>query len=630
MSSESEKVTCDNVTEEPDGPLVDQERKFEELVSLERLRKTWKSVRREAKEHLVRDPIDCLDWAVTVGATLDQIRDDLLSGSYVPGSPTRYEAGKSKGSYRIMTVPNLRDALVYRLLSDAALDLALPAKVPGAYFSRRHHRTAVGRTFSLEEDPYLYFFQIWLRYQEYRTRTLMNEPYEILVVADITNYFDSISHELLMEYLSPLGLPRKAVALLGRLLEALKPLTGHSPNPRIGIPVDGFDCSRQLAHVFLFEHDRRIVDVYGENRYVRWMDDQSIGAQSETEARHIVNQLTRSLSSQRLTLNAGKTKFLSTSMVVSHFLLDENEQLSNWEEKHKPRLPEGLREAREEFETMCGSILGGQNVGQGNWDKVLKRMYGIAGRVGSDVLDYRMYDDLVDYPHLADRIFLTLAARNEAEKLISLFDRYVCSGESLFEDSEAAFFESSLRLSPAIEMEEVLRKLAHAFVLGQRPYRLQSAYGKASAVLCLYWFDTSPEELLSLFEPDRARSLPAVVARAWAATVSGRRRPLLAEVQGKLVGHPSDDVAKLLRFLADLFSGRVADVGAYASQKPKWPASGEFFDTRAWLQLELISKAGSDELRKRAKNDLCRFRELAESIPEKRTLARIESELTPL
>jgi hypothetical protein len=38
-----------------------------------------------------------------------------------------------------------------------------------------------------------------------------------------------------MEYVAPLGLPRKAIALLGRLLDTLKPTSGHSPNPRVGI-----------------------------------------------------------------------------------------------------------------------------------------------------------------------------------------------------------------------------------------------------------------------------------------------------------------------------------------------------------------------------------------------------------
>ena len=56
-------------------------------------------------------------------------------------------------------------------------------------------------------------YEIWLRYNEYRSRTFLTEPYSCLVVADITNYFDSIQHDLLIEYLAPLGLPRKAMGV---------------------------------------------------------------------------------------------------------------------------------------------------------------------------------------------------------------------------------------------------------------------------------------------------------------------------------------------------------------------------------------------------------------------------------
>ena len=103
----------------------------------------------------------------------------------------------------------------------------------------------------------------------------------------------------------------------------------------MGIPVDDLDCSRQLAHVFLFEHDRRIADQFGEDHYVRWVDDQNIGVRSETEARHIVNAVTRSLSAQRLTLNSGKTRFLSKDDVIHHFQLDANERINGWDETFK-------------------------------------------------------------------------------------------------------------------------------------------------------------------------------------------------------------------------------------------------------------------------------------------------------
>jgi hypothetical protein len=339
------------------APETDEER-FRQLFELSRLRKTWMHVRKELKDMDLRDVIDCFDWATKIEKTLSKIREDVISGRYQPLPPTRYELGKSKGSFRFMTIPNIRDSLIYRHIADAALERAGIHAIKGAYFSRRRASNPVGTRAEPNADPYDGFFKIWLRYNEYRTRTLLNAPYEVLVTTDISNYFDSIEHDLLIEYLAPLGLPRKAVAILGRLLEMLKPTAGHSPNPRVGLPVDELDCSRQLGHLFLFEHDHNVIRALGdggEDRYVRWMDDQNIGALSVTDARRIVNLLTRSLQRQRLTLNAGKTKFLSPDEVVIEFHLESNESLTNWEDRWKKKGFKPKAESAREVETIWGN-----------------------------------------------------------------------------------------------------------------------------------------------------------------------------------------------------------------------------------------------------------------------------------
>lgn len=562
-----------------------------------------------------------------VEATLPQIHRSLMSGEYIPSPPTRYELAKSHGSYRIVTVPNIRDALVYRLLCDEVLELALPSKAPGAFFSRHHAKTPVGRTFSLDDDPYLRFFDIWLRYQEYRTQTMMNQPYEVLVVSDITNFFDSISHDLLFEYLSPLGLPRKAVGLLGRILEVLKPTAGHSPNPGLGIPVDEYDCSRQLAHVFLFEHDHRMASKFGEENYVRWMDDQNVGTLTETAARRVVNELTRSLSSQRLTLNAAKTLFLAQDEVIQHFQLDANGKLTQWDERFSKRLPRHLKSGRTELEALWQDISASPSAHKGHWDKILKRVYAFAAKVDSPLLDERMYEDMVNYPDLHSRIMLSLARRNEGEKLLNLFTRYCGSDECLFEATEAQFFEACLFLDATPSQEREIRKLASDFAKGKAKGQCARPYGKASALLCLYWFNASANVMYRMFCNDEVISLPSPVVRAWAACIVARVPELLPAVQAKLVGNPSSDVARLSNFLSELFTGTITDVGAYRNQKSRWPKPGMFYDARAWLQLELIAQARSPQLASTARSDVRTFARLARTRQELRALKRITQKL---
>lgn len=596
---------------------------FESLFSLKGLRQTWRTLRRESRQLEIRDVLDWADWSVTLDASLDQLRAELLAGSYSPSPPTRYEVGKSKGSYRLITALNIRDALVYRHLCDHAYEKALPSKIPGAYFSRRHSAAPVGNTFSLRGDAYYRSFEVWLRYHEYRSRTLLSGIYDVLVVTDIANYFDSISHNILLEYLAPLGLPRKAMGLLGKLLESFKPPTGHSPNPRIGLAQDELDCSRELAHIFLFEHDRRIAEEVGEDNYVRWMDDQNIGAENISQAKRVVNTLTRSLSTQRLTLNDGKTIFLNPHGVAVHFQLEANTQLNKFEHRHNNFTRYSPPKAKQDFEETWAALSGGEHVDTGNWNKVLKRAYGLATRVNSELLESRSLGDLTEYPHLAPRIFQYFAKRDQSEGLLTLFEDYCNSNANLFEATEASFLESALLLDLTPSMSLKYLKLARDFAKGYFSGQTGRPLGRSSAILVLYWLGETAAGLAALYSSPATLKLPKEVARAWLTCSTARRLRSLELVRAELFGHPSDDVSRMARFLKELINGNIADMGNYKSLKSRWPMAGRFYDARAWLIFDLASRSSNSKLRQKLTTDLGSFSKYARTRQENHVLSRI-------
>jgi hypothetical protein len=600
---------------------------FEELFEPARLRKTATAIRKEVRLLRARDVVDWIDWLVSLEGSLSSLSQEVISGVYVPSAPTRYELGKSHGAFRVITAFNMRDAIVYRHICDEALERAMPTKVAGAFFSRRHSATPIGNTLTLSPDDYHTFFEIWLKFNQYRAHTLLNNAYRVLVVTDITNYFDSIQHDLLVEYLSPFQLPRKAVGLLGRLLEAFKPTAGHSPNPRVGIAVDELDCSRELAHLFLFEHDSRIAAEFGEQNYVRWLDDQNIGVRSMSEARKVVNTLTRSLSSQRLTVNAGKTKFLTPAEVLQHFQLDANEEIDQWEQHFRAVGPINLAQARQELRDVWNRISVGDHVGVGNWAKILKRMYAAATKADSDLFEARALEHLIEHSELDERIFQYFARRNKGNQLLKLFSDYCTTGENLFEATESVFFESVLLLNPGPRLAVRIRTLASLFATGRALGQSGKPLGRASAILALYWFGEPGWRLQALFDSDAARHLPKEVARAWIATTIALRPTLLREVQSKLVGHDSDDVARLSSFLSGLQSGTVKKMGNYKSQKSRWPLPGKYYDARSWLLLHIASSTPDRVLRSQLKHDFRGFQALARTFPEKRTALRIHRRL---
>ncbi len=608
-------------------PILGQDEVFEQLFSVQALGRTWSTLRREFRFTIARDVVDWTDFVLAINRTLPEIRRTVIEGSYVPSPVTRFESGKASGSFRVITSLNVRDALVFRHISDHALSLAVPNQVPGAYFSRRHSPTPVGRLLDGNPDPSDRFFAIWLRYNQYRSRTLLNGPYEVLVVTDITNYFESVQHELLFEYLAPLGLPRKAVGLLGRLLEAFRPESGHSASPAVGLPLDELDCARELAHIFLFEHDRRIVTQYGEGAYVRWMDDQNIGARSLAEARQIVNCMTRSLSEQRLTLNAGKTQFLSPEEVVVHFHLDTNEELDSWWEQLNKAGGKTSVLRRRRLEELWFQAIGGQAAEQGNWDKVLKRFYAYATRANCGFMEERALIDLVAYPHLAERIFSYFTRRGKGRELTGLMQTYMNSGENLFEETETRFFESLLLLDADEDLESELRQFTTDFAQGALPNQTDRPLGRSSALIASYWFGADSNTIRSVFTPDNAISLPKEVARSWFAVSVATNPELMDELLGALFGHPSDDLLRLVRFLQELMSGRLNTLGNYRNLKERWPMPGRYYDARTWLILELGSHANNGVLKNRLCGDLEHFSRHVYTMQERRIYQRVRERL---
>ena len=255
------------------------------LFSMPKLRRTWKQLRKELARTGTRDCIDYLDIDTDSERWLSKTRKAVLSGAYTPQHPSWFEVAKRNGAYRTVTRPALRDVLVFRHICDGIYDVACALEPPGAFFSRRHGTTRIGKKVDSEDEDgieYEGFFQVWMRYKAYREHIGLTKPHRVVVVSDISNYFDSIQHALLIEQLAPLGIARQTLGLLGRFLDVLRPPSGDSPTPAVGLPVDEFECARTLAHIFLFEHDRRMERLVGSASYVRWMDDQTFGVSTTT------------------------------------------------------------------------------------------------------------------------------------------------------------------------------------------------------------------------------------------------------------------------------------------------------------------------------------------------------------
>jgi hypothetical protein len=196
---------------------------FRTLFSLPRLKATWKELRKELSKVQVRDCLDYLEIDLESESWLRQTRDKILNGTYHPQHPGRFEVAKSNGAFRVITLPGIQDVLVYRHICNDIYRRAKPAEPPGAYFSRRFRMEPVGQKIDdISSFDYLTFFHVWIRYNNYRKLLSLSGLFRAVLVTDITNYFDSVQHSLLLEYLAPFGVPRQALGTLGKLLDVLR------------------------------------------------------------------------------------------------------------------------------------------------------------------------------------------------------------------------------------------------------------------------------------------------------------------------------------------------------------------------------------------------------------------------
>jgi hypothetical protein len=567
---------------------------FNKLWSVSRVFKTWKALRKGLRRADARDCLDYLEFDLFAEEKIQALKKRIVGGTYNPTVAGMFQLAKRQGAYRVMSILTAEDALVYRHLTDSIFRNARQFEPPGVFFAQAQATVPVGPELTALTGQHADFYEsawkLWMQYHQYRTKTLLTQIHRVLVVTDITNYFESVQHELLLEYLAPLGLPRKSVGLLGKLLENFKPDSGYSPSPRVGLPVDQHDCSRALAHIFLFEHDRRLINAVGKNNYARWMDDQNFGVSSETEARKLISKLTDSLSQQRLVLNVGKTKFLDPDEVSQEFHLASNELLDDIEMQiDKGQSAKTLRKELRSAWSFAKRL-----EGVGHWDKIVKRFYTVTGKLSSNLFLSDSYGNLIRNPTLAPKIFEYFSALNKYDELLDLFQTFVQNGESVYESVEASFFENILCTNIPDSSRGRYRQFVQSW-LSDAKLGSSRPYSRGSAALCLYWLGDrrSIGKIQNLLENG--------VATYQATTIRGLLASLVAlspeSVDQTIMLCSKFGYAEVSSFAELLLKiGSRSDIDCtLAKVTPRRPAmSGkDIFEARTWLRLEILSTAKS-------------------------------------
>lgn len=423
------------------------------VINVSRLKSTWKYKVREAmRRQSIPDPLEHLDFHTKLDAMCRSIESEVYAGSYIPQPPTRLLAEKSRGLCRQLVIPTVKDALILQTLSDALWgEIRSKAPSENAYYAPSDHQFSKARRGHSREYGSL---NAWIAFQERIFGFTSRKPY--IVITDVANYFDFISHEHLRNVLADLSLAREHS--LDLLLYALSYMTwqpDYMPRIAIGLPQANLDAPRLLAHSFLFDVDKVLLSKRVE--FARYMDDIDIGVDSISEAKEVLRDLDLSLQTRQLRLNSGKTKIMSEAEARQHFKIRENALLDNLASRIDLKLRAGIS-LTTEAKLICWALERGlrdDHFISGNGDKILKRLINLGRQSKCEIADKPFWFIIVRFPSLRSTALAWWLESADPEQKLSLIAEFLEDGgivdDAAVIDVAVALTACRLTKSPAVE-----------------------------------------------------------------------------------------------------------------------------------------------------------------------------------
>lgn len=218
----------------------------------------------------------------------DELLESIRQGKYKPQPVRRKEIPKPDGGIRKLGIPTVVDRIIQQAIAQQLTPIYEPK------FSETSYGYRPGRSAQ----------QAIERVKEYAEK-----GYAQAVLVDLSKYFDTLNHELLMNLLRKDIQDKRVTELIKKYLRAGVMENGLVIETREGSPQGG-PLSPLLANIYLNEYDqemvRRGVPV------VRYADDIVVLAKSKRAAERLLESTRRYLEGKlKLRMNVEKSKVVS-------------------------------------------------------------------------------------------------------------------------------------------------------------------------------------------------------------------------------------------------------------------------------------------------------------------------------
>lgn len=230
---------------EPSNPDVHL---LERGLSRENMQRAWKRVKANKGAPGI-DGMSIEEFPEFARLNWDTIRESLLAGTYQPSPVRRVEIPKDTGGTRPLGIPTVLD----RVIQQAIAQVLVPIFDPG--FSESSYGFRPGKS-ALDAVR--------------KVREHIREGFRTAVDLDLSKFFDTVNHDVLMHRVARQVQDKRLLRLIGKYLRAGVVVNGRLQHTPQGVPQGG-PLSPLLANILLDDLDKELE--HRGHRFVRYADD---------------------------------------------------------------------------------------------------------------------------------------------------------------------------------------------------------------------------------------------------------------------------------------------------------------------------------------------------------------------
>lgn len=271
-----------------------------------------------SKDHFY-NPIQLIHCRQLKDHYFDRVMELMAKpGGYKPRVALRILHKKSEHAYRNYIVQDIEDAIIRTAIAIVLADEMEDRLIDNCFGSRRGEQKVKNKTLTEDFSEFA-----WDRYCKWQNKCFNRYP--LLLITDISSFFDSICHDLLLlEIRDQFGLSAKdsLIKLMHNVLKVSHIISVRNKPTEIrhGITV-GLQANHIFANLYLNRIDHIMNAIPGIS-YGRYVDDMRIFGKYKEIMDVALATLQARLFELGLNLNGAKTKYAGDKKILKRLLSD--------------------------------------------------------------------------------------------------------------------------------------------------------------------------------------------------------------------------------------------------------------------------------------------------------------------